>query len=300
MDFRQIRYFMAVAELESFRRASDHLHVAQSALSRHVMELEQRVGAPLFERLARGVRLTAVGQAFYGEAEAALARLDRAFERSRRAAHGELGRLTIAMNEMSARNLLVGRCLRRFRENFPDIELELVSLNSMQQTPALQDGEIDAGFLIERTEGLGLDYLRIAEDPFVIALPNKHRLARQRTLTAAMLSEEPFVAPKAATYWLPQMQLLARCRALGLVPRIVQETGTEQMQINFIRSGMGVGFLNASIQDNLPPDLVLRPVDQLDVKLGLDLVWRRDSGSAPLKLFVRVMRAECQASGYQP
>lgn len=295
MDFRQIRYFMAVAELESFRRASEHLHVAQSALSRHVMELEQRVGAPLFERLARGVRLTAVGQAFYGEAEVALARLDRAFERSRRAAHGELGRLTIAMNEMSARNQGIARRLRHFRDACPDVEIEFVSLNSLQQTPALQDGAIDGGFLIERGEGAGLDYLRIAEDPFVVAMPRRHKLARQRALTAAMLSAEPFVAPKAATYWLPQMQLLARCRALGLVPRVVQETSTEQMQLSFIRAGMGVGFLNASIQESLPGDLVLRPVERLDVGLGLDFVWRRNSSSAPLRKFIKAFRAEADA-----
>lgn len=291
MDFRQVRYFVAVAELESYSRASEHLRVAQSALSRHIMDLESRVGAPMFERLARGVRLTTVGKAFYKEAKLALEHVERAFESSRKAVDGTIGRLAIGTNDIGSRNSDVARAIRAFRHAFPEVELDFVSMNSQDQVHALQEGRIDAAILIERPDGLGFEHLAITEDPFEIAMPSSHHLAAEPVLTAMALAREPFVAVRTTAFWLPQTRLLSRCRELGLMPRIVQETASEQMQVNLIRAGLGVGFVNSSIRDMLPADVVLRSVAGLEVSLRLDLAWLREADSAALAHLVRTFRS---------
>lgn len=104
MDFRQVRYFLAVAEHESFRRAAETVHVAQSALSKHIAELEARLEVRLFDRLPTGVRLTQAGHAYAGEARRAVELMDRADIRARKAQRGEIDRLTIAMNDIGARS----------------------------------------------------------------------------------------------------------------------------------------------------------------------------------------------------
>lgn len=295
MDFRQVRYFLAVAELESFRRASEHLRVAQSALSRHVSDLERRVGAPLFERLPKGVRLSPAGLAFQREAEQALQGMEHAFDRARRAAAGEIGGLRLGMNDLAARSFVVASRIRRFRSAQPGVDLEVLSMTSADQVRALQTGKLDAGLIIERPDGAGLNHLTVADDPFELAAPRGHRLAERVSIAMAELVDEPFVAVRTSSYWLPQTRLLARCRELGLMPRIVQEAGTEQMQVCFIRAGLGVGFVNRSLRDTLPSDVVLRPVEGLDVSLRLDLVWPRTAPAPAIRALAEAFREPADA-----
>jgi len=92
------------------------------------------------------------------------------------------------------------------------------------------------------------------------------------------------------TYWIPQTKLMTRCRALGLSPHIVQEASNDQMQINFIAAGMGVGFVNRSMAMAGAAGIIMRPVDDLNVALQLDLVWKRPSKAPSLENFVRIMQ----------
>lgn len=290
MDLRKLRYFLTVADYENFHRAADHLHVAQSALSRHVGELEARIGAPLFERFPKGVRLTPVGRVFAEEARNTIGAMDRAYSRAKRAASGELGRLTIGMNDIAARNRLIASKIRAFQTVHPDIEFDFELMVSQEQVVALQGGRIDLAILIERPEREEFNHLTITRDPFHIALARDHPLSSRPSISVHDLTDEPFVTVKMSTFWLPQTRLLTRCRALGLTPRIVQEASNDQMQMSFIAAGLGVGFVNASARDTLGHDVVLRPVEGLDVTLDVDLVWQRNSQSAALANFLAIFR----------
>ncbi|MDI6028545.1 LysR substrate-binding domain-containing protein [Corticibacterium sp. UT-5YL-CI-8] len=290
MDFRQIRYFLAVAEHQNFRRASEALHVAQSALSKHVLELEARLDAKLFERLAKGVRLTPAGRVFVEEARRALEAVERAESRARKAARGEIDRLTIAMNDIGARNRTVANAIRSFVETYPEVQLDFISMVSQEQITALQHGKIDAAIVIERPENPNFGYVEIANDPFWLAIPRFHRLAAKPNASISDLVGEPFVSVALSTYWLPQTRLLAQCRGLGLIPHVVQEASNDQMQMNFIAAGIGIGFVNASIVNVLATDVVLKRVEGLTVSLRLDLVWSEQSRSPSLPNFVKAIR----------
>ena len=292
-EFHQLRYFLEVAEQESFRRAAAALNIAQSALSRHVKELEDRLGTVLLDRLPNGVRMTPAGQVFAVEARRGLEVLDRAGTRARRAAAGEIGRLALGMNDIAARNRRVARCLKAFTHANPGIQLDIVSMVSQEQVTALQGGKIDAGFMIERPEHAGLDHVCIENDPFWLALPIGHRLAARPTVPIGELVDEPFVSVSMTAYWLPQTRLLAQCRTFGLVPKIVQEASNDLMQLSFIAVGMGVGFVNASSALLAADDVVLRPVEGLTVTLGLDLAWMRQSALPSLHRFVALARSDC-------
>jgi DNA-binding transcriptional LysR family regulator len=291
MDFRQVRYFLAVAEHASFRRAAEAVNVAQSALSKHIAELEARLGVQMFDRLPSGVRLTQAGRVYAEEARRSLDLMERAATRAQKAARGEIDRLTIAMNDLGTRNRDVARAVARFVAAYPEVQLDFVSMVSIGQLEALRYGKIDAGILIERPQDEWLDYVSLARDPFWIALPRGHPLADLDIVPIAALRGEAFVSVAMSTYWLPQTRLIARCRALGLVPRVVQEVSNDHMQMSFVAAGMGVGFVNASMAPRLTADVVLRPVADLDVVLELDMVWPRASASPSLLNFAATMRA---------
>lgn len=286
MDFRQVRYFLSVAEHSSFRRAAEAVNVAQSALSKHISELEARLQVRLFDRLSTGVQLTQAGHAYAVEARRAVETMERAEVRARMAANGEIDRLVIALNDIGARNRGFARGIGAFLSSWPEVQLEFLPMISHMQLDALRFGRIDAAVMIERPEDRELDHIPLARDPFWLALPAAHPLSTLAVIPISALIGEAFVTVAMSTYWLPQTRLFTRCRALGLSPRVVQEVGTDQLQMSLIAAGIGVGFVNASIAMASGPDVVLRPVADLDVELELDLVWLRGKNSAALKNFL--------------
>src|SRR5581483_11268450 len=124
MDYslRELECFTAVAEELSFTRAAAKLHLAQPPLSRHVRALEEKLGAPLFERAARRVTLTAAGALFYEETRTILPQLRRAGETTRRFASGQTRRLRLGFVSVVLGPELTD-LLRRFRERYPAVQL---------------------------------------------------------------------------------------------------------------------------------------------------------------------------------
>lgn len=291
MDLRQLRYFVAVADHGNFHRASESLHVAQSALSRHMRILGEDLGGPLFERVAGGVRMTPLGQVFYVEAKSVLERADSAMERTRKAVSGEIGRLVIGVNELGARNPRVTRCIVAFRRRYPEIELAFERMYSSEQIEGLQSGKLDLGILGERPVDMNvLEHLPLDVDRFVVALPVGHPLAEKEELESSDLANEPFVGVRISRYAQWQAMQLAACRAVGFLPRVVQEAVNEQMQLSLIRSGMGIGFVNRSVAQTSTVGLVLRPARGINVAFDLDLAWLRGNRSPTVKRLVDLFR----------
>jgi len=286
MSLHKLRYFIAVAEHESFSRAAAALNVAQSALSRHIAELEESVGASLLERSASGVHMTPVGRVFFDDCRSAVAQVDNAFNQARMAAAGSLGSLTIGLNELAVRHPTVVGALSEFVRLHPAVQIKAMLMTSIEQFRALRNRQIDAGCVIERPGAMTeLDHLPIARDDFVVALHRDHPLAAQRTVSVADIMDEPFVAISADRHWLSQSKLLARCHASGFTPRPVIQVDSERLQIALVRQGLGLGLVNASVRFTLPAEVILRRVREFRVGLDLDLVWMRRNGGGLLAAF---------------
>src|SRR5215475_13602187 len=144
LDARQLRYFIAVAEELHFARAADRLHVAQSAVSVQIQELEKAFGARLLNRRKRtAVSLTEAGRLFLSEAVAAIRQLERAEQVGRLAARGELGRIEIGYVTSAAMNRILPRLLREYRRSQPSVQLHLTAMETPRQLDALTEGRLD-------------------------------------------------------------------------------------------------------------------------------------------------------------
>src|SRR5580700_11190472 len=147
MELRHLRYFVAVGEEQHYGRASRRLRVAQPALSRQIQDLEAEVGFQLFERLPRGVRLSAAGKLFLEDARRILHEVNEAAERAGRVARGRSVSLRVGFTENASWRGVVPESFRRFRELHPDADLQLQPFSSLEQLDAIRSGRLDADFV---------------------------------------------------------------------------------------------------------------------------------------------------------
>src|SRR5260221_5508428 len=155
MELRHLRYFVAVGEEQHYNRAAQRLRVAQPAVSRQIQDLEEEIGFKLFDRLPRGVKISAAGKCCMEDARRILQQINEATARARRVASGQSGTLRVGFVESISWHGVVPDSFRRFRERQPDAELQLKPLSSLQQIEAVQSGQLDAGFVftIANTDG---------------------------------------------------------------------------------------------------------------------------------------------------
>ena len=147
MELRHLRYFVGVGEEQHYGRAAKRLGIAQPALSRQIQDLERELGFALFDRLPRGVKLSAAGKLFLDDARRILQHVDEARVRAERVASGKAGTLRMGFVESISWHGVVPDSFRRFRLRQPDAELELHPMLSAQQAEAVRSGKLDAGFI---------------------------------------------------------------------------------------------------------------------------------------------------------
>src|ERR1700736_1376817 len=142
MELRHLRYFVAIGEEENYRRAAHLLNVAQTTLSTQIQDLEAELGFKLFDRLPRGVKLSAPGKLFLEDARRILQQVSEAAARAARVARGQSGTLRVGFTENASWRGVVPESLRRFRERQPDAELQLQPSPSLVQLEAIRAGRV--------------------------------------------------------------------------------------------------------------------------------------------------------------
>ena len=246
MELRHLKSFVAVAERLSFVRASEQLHLSQPALSGQIQALETELGVKLLFRNRRTVRLTDVGTQFLEDARAILDRAAQAAENVQRAARGEIGILRIGFVSSAAIEL-VPDVVVAFRKKHPDVYLDLRNIRTTDQIEGLLNQSIDIGFVRMPLEHEQLAMTVIHREPFVVILPEGHRLAKLKQFRLAMLHGERFVLY--GRRWAPEFfdKILQMCNAVGFSPDIVQETGEMYTAVALVGAGAGVAILPRSV-----------------------------------------------------
>ena len=292
MELRRLRYFEAVGEEQHYSRAAERLHVAQPALSRQIQDLEEEIGVKLFERLPRGVKLSAAGIAFLDDARRILQQVNEATMRAGRVARGQSGTLRVGFTESASWHGVVPDSFRQFRARQPDAELQLYPSASVEQIDAVRSGRLDAGFVFSMSKAdADLDQLPVAIHYLVLAVPKGHPLTRVKKLRLRDMSDTTFV-------WFPRRQspayydrLMQECSRGGLrTPQIVQEAVDQATMLSLVSCRLGVAFVSDATRWRCPGGVILLPVADLNLPLPFSLVWRKDNASPLLAKFVADVR----------
>ena len=287
-DLRQLRYFVAVAEELHFGRAAERVGIAQPPLTQQIQKLEARLGCSLLRR-GRKTVLTEAGAALLEEARRILPQVDRAVEATRRAAHGETGRLRLAAPPSVMLSALP-TAIRKYRVRYPDVQFTLRELATSAIEDALRRGEIDLGFLRETRPELPLTSKVVIEEAVVVVLPASHVLAARKALTLAALRAEPFV-------FFPRVlgpafydRLVGFCAQAGFSPRVAQEATQWQTVVSFVEAGMGVSLAPACVQRFRWNGVVYRPLRGL--KTSVAACWSADAALSTVAAFLQQAQAQ--------
>lgn len=178
MDLRQLRYFVAVATTRNFTRAAEQMHIAQPPLSRQIQALEAELEVQLIQRDTRPVRLTEAGRLLYEQSLQVLQRVDQIKKTAKQAGRNYRQSVSIAYVPSTLYGGLP-TLVRMFRQRYPDTDVHLIDMGSIQQISELKSGRIDLGFGRIRSNDTSVARTVLREERLVLALPPAWPLAAE-------------------------------------------------------------------------------------------------------------------------
>ena len=288
MELRHLRYFVAVAEELHFGHAATRLHISQPPLSHQIQDLERELGVALFLRSRRSVTLTEAGRLFLEEARHVLGDAQHAMDTAKKAARGEIGRLSVGFGP-TPENGLLNAVLSLFLARHPDVQLELHNLYTQEQVEGLAHRSIDVGFPLLPISNRALAVERIGVEPVRVVLPERHPLASQTRIALSDLRAESFVfvAREVGPGFYDLLQ--SSCGAAGFTPTVTHEARHVMTVLGFVAAGLGITLLPGAVSGACPAGVVFRPLHRAPV-VEVGLAYRPDDVSLPLLAFLDVVR----------
>lgn len=287
MHTRKLRSFVVAAEELHFSRAATRLVIAQQALSKQIRELEDVVGATLFQRTSRKVELTPAGEAFLSAARTLLAALDKGIESARLAAGGHSGVIRLGFGTGAALEL-TGPILDEFQARFPDVQVQMREARSEDPTSGLADGSADVAFVRLPATIPGIDVEPLFAEPLAVALPDRHPLAGRSTVSVDDLLDQPLAVretndPIWRAFW-----TLAAHRDVGAKPRL-EVCGSVSDELSRVASGAACGIFSMAVpRFTSVPGVRFARIEGIPgstVAVG----WRRDNRTSLIDHFVRTV-----------
>jgi DNA-binding transcriptional LysR family regulator len=290
MELRHLRYFVAVADDLSFIKAAQKLRLAQPSLTRQVKNLENEIGVKLLDRSGNRVALTDEGRRFLFDAKKLLALCAESVAAVQRMSRGENSQLNIGYVANVHYGLLPAT-LGAFRKLSPQVALNLFDMTSAEQFQALESHKIDLGFVGLRPALSGHDLLSecVADDTMLVALSDRHPLAKQPKVKLTDLASQFFIEMSPVTHPGAREWLIETCHSAGFEAKILQEADTEPTAITFVADGLGVALMPEQVAGLPHPGVLFLPLSP-PVRRESTIAWRSDNPSKPLKDYIQIVK----------
>ena len=285
MELRHLRYFVAVAEHATVRRAAEHLYISQPAVSRQIHALESELGVDLFARSARGLSLSPAGAEFLTRARHILNDVESAGDTARRIGAGLEGALKIGFVENAAWEGLLPAVFRQLEHAAPDVGLELTPLNTPAQFARLDEGRLDGGFVYPFGP-LPLQFFAstLVSYNVVLALPRAWNLSANPPRLLRELSNRAFITFPRHVYPAYYDRLYSICMQLSVPLRIIHEVSSEAAILSLVSSGMGAAIVNSANRFRAPALVEFVTLDDLSIPMPLTFVHRKDNANPALRV----------------
>ncbi len=286
MELRQLLYFVTVAEELHFTRAARRLNMTQPPLSLQIQRLEEELELRLFERSKRSVKLTPAGAALFDQAVAILEKVDYARDLCRRTQLGEVGELAIGFIPI-ALDLKLLDIIRIFRDRFAEVRLSLFEMGTNVQLEALRRGKIMLGFIQTHEHDLrGLGTKRVVSEPYLLAIPADHDLARRRRIPVKALKDVNLILPPRPVQPALHDSIVGSCREAGFEPSVEFEVYGKHTALTLTANGLGVTPVSKSYLRNPPAGVVFRPIEPAWPKMEVTMIWHPESMNPVLQEFL--------------
>ncbi len=240
MEFNQLRYVCAIAETGSFSRAAERCQVAQPSLSQQVLKIEEDLGAKLFDRLGRSVRLTEAGRAFMPHARSILSQMEAARSSVADKCADVRGSVAVGVIPTIA-PYLMPRYTTAFAKKHPEAKLRIVEETTPILVENLRDLSIDLAILALPLRHKDLELFPLRTEPLFAVLPKDHPRAEVKSLALKDLRGEPFVMLRDGHCF--RDLSIAACTNARVTPRIAFESGQFSSLFGMVAAGVGVSLV---------------------------------------------------------
>ena len=296
VELRHLRTLSALRDTDSLVEAAERVFLTQSALSHQIKDLESRIGCSLFIRKTRPVRFSSAGNRLIKLADEVLPLVYAAEQAVAKLAGGESGRLIMAIECHSCFEWLLP-AIAQYREEWPDVDLDISSGFHFEPLPALARGDLDVVITADPLRDMGLRYLPLFSYEAKLAVSKRHRLAHREWIEPEDLASETLIA-----YPVDRSRLDVFARFLnpaGIEPDGVRQAELTAMMIQLVASGKGVACLpNWALHEYLERDYVaLASLSEEGIWPTLYAAVRADQADAPFMVgFIETTKKTCFAN----
>ena len=294
MEMRSLRCFVSVAEMLSFSAAAEKLGISQSAVSRQVQLMEQRLGVRLFDRVGRKVFLTPAGRDLlersYEVQKVMMSLTARAHELS----SGTQGTLRIGATPQTLESV-IARIVPRFMRKHPSVRIALVEDGSVSLSGALERGTIDLA-IGAMTSDKGFESMALFPLIALVAMPSVHRLARRRQIEVSELWQEEMLLLRPD--FMTRQLYDGACKMAHISPRTLLESASPHCLLALVKSGLGLAVIPSTVRFNKSDPRAV-PLTHNGRALGLWMhaMWDPRRYTSPTALnFIAALRDETKTN----
>ncbi len=274
MDFRTIEHFLKLSETLNFRKAADEIYIAQPALSRQIMALEEELGVVLFDRNKRNVALTTAGEYFKEECGRILEDFERVKQRTFQIHKGEGGEIKIA-HSSSSMQFLLPNILAKIQAEMPLMKTNLNETTNLYGINALINRTIDVAFGPNMIVPKELNARTIYIENFVIILPQNHQLDVTNFESLAQLADENFILPPRNESSGYVESLEALCQSYGFIPKVAYQSGNSNTVLRLVEAGLGISIEPKSALSGQNMNVKFIELNNIALKASMLMLWLR-------------------------
>jgi DNA-binding transcriptional LysR family regulator len=290
-----LRAFVTVGEHQSFAAAAKALHLSQPALSRRISHLEELLGVRLFDRTTRSVELTLLGRRFLAEIRGVIEDVDRTVASLQDAAQLESGDVTIGC-VFSAVHHFLPAVIRTYSEQHPRVLVRIIEEGADEVLAAVKQGEADFALNYIGMQDSDLEFTPLLKEPYVLAVPASHALARRRSVRWNELADYPLARVSHASR--NRLFIDQALADLPPLPRPVCEVRHVSTLIGLVENGLGVAVVPRLTVPPHPASVVGVKLDHPVVTRTIGMLRRRGRTLAPAaEAFARLLTQASRATG---
>jgi len=279
MEFRLLRSFLVVAEELNIGRAAKRLFIAQPPLSKQIQQLEMELGAQLFERIPKGLKLTSEGEALVIEAKKIRLAVEQAVATVSKASQGSLGRLNLGFSG-ALPSIVLPQMLAKTSQFYPNIDFHIHrKANSSVVLESVTNGDVDAGIVLLPISAIGICQKVISRHRLIAAVPITHALALKESISMQDLRNEKFIANHAYKGSVIREVFISACQNAGFNPNIVKAADDTYSIIILVAAGLGVTITLEGLEFLNEKEVVYLPIRDSELFIEMAIVWREGNPS---------------------
>lgn len=274
MEIKQMKYFVEVVKNGGMTRASKHLYIAQSTISKNIKSIEDEFNVTLFDRRKKHIILTDIGQIFYDKCVEALAILDDLSLEMDDVTNIERGHIRLGVSAIMDVRLFT-ESLNQFHSMYPNVTYEVVEGGGKAVEFYLNNDEIDVGITTLPVDDDIYHAVPLYKEKLMLVVDKNSKYAKQSAVYLGDLKNERFIMFH-DDYYIKD-QIIESCRKVGFHPKVVAKMAQITFIENMILDGIGVSILPESIVSILNKDITGIEITGADVNWNLGIIWKKES-----------------------